>query len=268
MTTPKKNPARPGKTAARAPGKAASFTEPEAHPLVAAADRLAAELAGVRPAGPVSFIYNPLDYARAAHHRYLHTYGNGQKNVLFLGMNPGPFGMGQTGVPFGEVAAVMEWLGIRSGVTPPVEQHPKRPIEGFACKRSEVSGRRLWALFRTHQPDPDQFFSNHFVANYCPLLFLNERGANVTPDQLPRSARDQIDASCDRHLLSMIEILQPRHLVGVGDFARRCGLRVIKNLPDAPQVHSIIHPSPASPVANREWPDRPRRQLREAGIWA
>ena len=34
------------------------------------------------------------------------------KRVVFLGMNPGPFGMAQVGVPFGEVAAVRDWLRI------------------------------------------------------------------------------------------------------------------------------------------------------------
>ena len=267
-----KQPARPGSQRGAKPA-ADTSTLPgpgSAEALCLAADELSRQLRRLRPTAPVSFIYHPLDYAREAHHQYLRRFGRGPKKVLFLGMNPGPFGMGQTGVPFGEVAAVTAWLGIRSGVTPPGDQHPKRPIEGFDCRRSEVSGRRLWSLFRDHQPDPDRFFADHFVANYCPLLFLNERGANVTPDKLPRQARDLLEHACDRHLATLVHLLQPDHLVGVGEFARRCAERVIASTRGAattPAIHGIIHPSPASPVANREWPARPVRQLQDAGIW-
>ncbi len=62
-------------------------------------------------------------------------------------MNPGPWGMVQSGVPFGEVAAVRDWMKIKSSAKQPKSVHPKRPIEGLSCKRSEVSGRRLWGLF-------------------------------------------------------------------------------------------------------------------------
>ncbi|MEP6821525.1 MAG: single-stranded DNA-binding protein, partial [Chthoniobacterales bacterium] len=48
---------------------------------------------------PVAYIYNPLDYAWPAHETYLRRYGATRKSVIFLGMNPGPFGMAQTGVP-------------------------------------------------------------------------------------------------------------------------------------------------------------------------
>ena len=54
--------------------------------------------------GPVTHVYNPLEYARAPHEAYLERWGRGPKRVVLLGMNPGPFGMAQTGVPFGDVA--------------------------------------------------------------------------------------------------------------------------------------------------------------------
>ncbi|MCL1859942.1 MAG: single-stranded DNA-binding protein, partial [Proteobacteria bacterium] len=74
--------------------------------LIAAARELSATLGKMRFAPPVTHVYNPLDYAWNVHERYLRRYGDGRKRVVFLGMNPGPFGMAQTGVPFGEVAAV------------------------------------------------------------------------------------------------------------------------------------------------------------------
>ena len=93
---------------------------------------------------PVTHIYNPLKYARSAYDEYLERYGRKPKEVLLLGMNPGPWGMVQTGVPFGEISAVRDWMGIKPHGGTPGTGHPKRPIEGFLCKRREVSGKRLW----------------------------------------------------------------------------------------------------------------------------
>ena len=67
---------------------------------------LGAECGALRFGSKVDTVYNPLVYAREPHNRYLELAGRAPKKVIFLGMNPGPWGMAQTGVPFGEVAAV------------------------------------------------------------------------------------------------------------------------------------------------------------------
>src|SRR5213596_435276 len=96
----------------------------------------------------VPFVYNPLVYARAPHEAYLERWGTeSPREVVMVGMNPGPFGMAQTGVPFGDVGAVRDWLGIETRVGKPLREHPRRPVTGFGCARSEVSGQRLWGLF-------------------------------------------------------------------------------------------------------------------------
>lgn len=47
----------------------------------------------------VKYVYNPLEYAINPHSKFVEQYANtGPKSVLFLGMNPGPWGMAQTGV--------------------------------------------------------------------------------------------------------------------------------------------------------------------------
>ena len=143
-----------------------------APPAVAAARRLRRAVATLEFRPPITHIYNPLDYAWESHAAYLERHAAGPKRVLFLGMNPGPFGMMQTGVPFGEIAAVRDWIGLQADIRPPKHQHPARPIEGFHCQRSEVSGRRLWGLFADEFGDAAAFFESHFVANYCPLAFL------------------------------------------------------------------------------------------------
>jgi single-strand selective monofunctional uracil DNA glycosylase len=233
------------------------------HPLIRAARRLSDACSRLTFAAPVWGVYNALDYAWAGYETYVGRYGGGRKRVLYLGMNPGPWGMAQTGVPFGEVAAVRDWMGIRAAIGKPRKEHPKRPVEGFGCQRSEVSGRRLWSLFaETHGP-AEAFFAESFVLNYCPLAFLLESGANLTPDRLPAAEREPLEAACDTHLRAVLETLQPEIAVGVGGWAGKCLERL--GVPDL-RLGTLLHPSPASSVANREWPQRPRQQLRELGI--
>lgn len=232
--------------------------------LATIADTLAADLEGLSFSSPVAHVYNPLVYAREPHSAYLSRFGSPPKEALFVGMNPGPWGMAQTGVPFGEIGVVTEWLGINGKVDRPADEHPKKRVDGFSCKRSEVSGRRLWGLIRERFGTPERFFGRFFVANYCPLLFLTADGGNVTPDKLRRGEQEPLFAACDLALRQTVELLQPRVVIGVGGFAEgRCreavaGLNV--------EVGRIIHPSPASPAANRDWAGTALRQLAELGI--
>src|SRR4030042_5850228 len=171
---------------------------------------------------PVTHFYNPLEYARTPYEQYLKRYGSNPKEVILLGMNPGPWGMAQTGVPFGEVKAVKEWLGICVPVDRPEHEHPRRPVLGFACPRSEVSGRRLWGLMREVFGTPEAFFAEHFVANYCPLLFLGAGGDNLTPDRLRAAERDRLFELCDAHLADLLELFEAEWGIGVGRFAEKC----------------------------------------------
>jgi len=241
---------------------------PTEHPLAKAAQRLRRALKDLEFPPPVNHVYRPLDYAWQPHARYLEAFGNGRKRVLFLGMNPGPFGMAQTGVPFGEVAAVRDWMGIDAPVDKPAREHPKRPIDGFACTRSEVSGRRLWGLFADRFGTAARFFADHFVLNYCPLVWMNASGANLTPDKLPAAAMEPVEDACLRHLAEVVQSLQPAFLVGIGGFAEERLRRAAETTDSRAQVCRILHPSPASPAANRGWADAATRQLEEAGVWA
>ncbi|MDO3376667.1 uracil-DNA glycosylase family protein [Geoalkalibacter halelectricus] len=226
--------------------------------------RLAADLDRLVFADPVRHVYNPLGYADAAHREYLERYGAQPKEVVFLGMNPGPWGMAQTGVPFGEVTLVRDWLGIERPVARPAFEHPKKPVTGFACRRSEVSGRRLWGLFREIFGTPENFFRRYFVLNYCPLLFLEESGRNRTPDQLPVAEREALMRLCDEALRATLDCLGTRHLIGVGGYAaQRAGEALAGS---GIKVGRILHPSPASPAANRDWAGQARVQLAAQGV--
>ncbi|MEZ6089924.1 MAG: single-stranded DNA-binding protein [Pirellulaceae bacterium] len=235
-----------------------------ANRLIDAATTLADAVDRLDFPSPVSHVYNPLRYAWKPHSLYLQRYAKSTCEVLFLGMNPGPWGMAQTGIPFGEVAAVRDWLKITAEVEHAANEHPKRPVEGFACQRSEVSGRRLWGLFAERYPDPNAFFQHHFVANYCPLIFMAESARNLTPDKLPKAQRDALEQACDSHLSEMIAALNPGWVIGVGAFAEKCAARVVKG---ETKVAKILHPSPASPAANRGWGEAATGQLQELGIW-
>ena len=296
-----------------------------AEEMIEAARDLGAAVDRIKFTPPVTHVYNPLDYAWPAHEAYLRKFANGRKRVVFLGMNPGPFGMVQTGVPFGETGAVRAWMQIEAPVGKPRREHPKRPVEGFACPRSEVSGKRVWGLFAERFGCAEDFFVDHFVVNYCPLAFFDKDGRNLTPDKLPARQAAPLFAACDRHLRRVLEFLRPEWLIGIGGFAEkrarllRAEIAASKSPPLAllgkgtqppDRLHGfphreglgsavpgarktlstefasreearwreqsqlaglkigrILHPSPASPAANRDWARQATNELKALGIW-
>lgn len=237
--------------------------------LLAAARELSAALATLSFPPPVAHVYDPLQYAWAPYEAYVRRYGATPKRVVLLGMNPGPFGMVQTGVPFGEVAAVRDWMGVEAPVERPAREHPKRPIEGFACGRSEVSGRRLWGWAASRFGSADRFFAEWFVLNWCPLALLEASGRNFTPDKLPVAHRRAVAHACDRHLAEALDALAPEWAIGVGGFAEKRLQTVLASATASARpvkIAQILHPSPASPLANVDWPGAVDRKLAEIGL--
>lgn len=240
--------------------------------LLHAARRLSDQLQTMQFAPPVASVYDPLRYAWAPYEAYVRRYGATRKRAVLVGMNPGPFGMMQTGVPFGEVSAVRDWMGLHAPVQRPPHEHPKRRIEGFACRRSEVSGRRLWGWAAQRFGPAPAFFRDWFVLNYCPLVFLEASGRNLTPDRLRVAERRALEAACDEHLATALIALQPQWLIGVGGFAEQrlqrllAGDRIGPTMKKRLQVAQILHPSPASPAANRGWAEAVDRRLGELGL--
>lgn len=238
-------------------------------PLVTLTRRLAAEAGALTFALPVAYVYNPLIYAREPVELYLERWGSGPKEFLLVGMNPGPFGMMQTGVPFGEIGTVRDWLAIEGTVLRPPTEHPRRPVEGFACRRSEVSGARLWGWARARFSTPGLFFARAFVWNWCPLGFLDERGRNLTPDTLPRGERAALEAVCDGALAAMVAALRVRTVLAVGAVAEAAVRRALAHDPRGPSAPGIVripHPSPASPSANKDWAGQVDAALAAAGV--
>ena len=229
------------------------------------AQRLAREVDALSFEAPVTHVYNPLRYAARAHREYLRRYGAAPKRQLYLGMNPGPWGMAQTGIPFGEVSVVRDWLGISAAIGKPAREHLKRPVEGFACARSEVSGARLWGAFAGRYGEPQRFFRERFVANYCPLVFMEASGRNRTPNDLRVAERNALYPACDRHLRALCAALSPEWVVGVGTFAAERAEEALAGT--GIRIAAILHPSPANPEANKGcWAELAEAQLATYGL--
>ncbi|XP_045617531.2 single-strand selective monofunctional uracil DNA glycosylase isoform X1 [Procambarus clarkii] len=215
----------------------------------------------------ICYIYNPVDYAHELHSDFVIKYGNWRKKVLILGMNPGPWGMGQTGVPFGHVGYTKDWLNIKGSVSKPIKEHPKRPVTGLECTRNEVSGDRMWGLLKDLSGSPQVLFSHLFLHNYCPLFFLKESAKNVTPPELKVKERARLEQICDDALVKTIELLGVEHVIGVGNYATvRTRAALLKAGIEGVQVSTLMHPSPVNPAANKGWHAIATKQLTDSGI--
>lgn len=235
-----------------------------AEALVQIGRALSDELGAMRFGAPVTHVYDPSAYARGPFEQYLRRFGEAPGRILLVGMNPGPFGMAQTGVPFGEIGAVRDWMGLDAPIGRPDPEHPKRPVLGWAQPRSEVSGQRLWGWARDRYATADAFFSRWFVLNYCPLCFLEASGRNRTPDKLAAAERQPLYAACDRALRGMVEVLAPSRVIGVGGFAVERARAALAGLDLT--IGRVLHPSPASPAANGGWAALAEAELAAQGL--
>ncbi len=212
----------------------------------------------------VGYTYNYLNYARAPFEDYLSKYlpRKAPIEALFLGMNPGPWGTAQNGVPFGDMESVTDWLNVSGEVGQPEVMSPKRVIEGFELKRREVSGERLWGWIKDRWKTPDRFFTSHFIWSHCPLMYIHTNGSrNITPDRLNIEDRKALYPLCDTMLDLLIDMLEPRQIVGIGNYATARAKACVKGRENPPQVLKILHPSPASPAANAGWRERIEEEL-------
>ena len=229
-------------------------------------DELGAKVDRLKFGPPVAHVYNPLVYARRPLALYLERYGGLGAETMLLGMNPGPWGMAQTGVPFGAVPQVRDFLGLEAPVDRPPNEHPKRPVEGFACKRQEVSGKRLWGWAEQRFGTPEAFFRRLFVHNYCPLIFLEEGGRNLTPDKIKAAERRPLLEACDEGLRAVVREMRPKRVIGVGGWATKRARAALESLEFVPEIGTVLHPSPASPAANRGWAEQAEKQLSDLGV--
>jgi single-strand selective monofunctional uracil DNA glycosylase len=147
--------------------------------------------------------------------------------------------------------------------------HPKRLISGLSCTRSEVSGRRLWGLIKERYPDATSLYTEVAIMNYCPVVFVDKgaTGKNITPDKIEITSRKALEKVCDSYLDDMITLIQPEFIVGIGKYAQKKGEQSIHRLNKDITVHSILHPSPANPQANKNWNEKVIKALHDYHIW-
>ena len=201
-------------------------------------------------------VYNPLTYARNMHLEYLKKSTGHGATILFLGMNPGPFGMMQTGVPFGAVSYVRDYLNIKNDVKE-FCLHPKHKIIGLETKRDEPSGKKLWALMQSLYPKSNELFSHITVQNYCPLAFLDDSGKNIALNNVKN--RKELESLCDNYIKDYILDNNIKVLVGVGVYAYEKLLSLNLNL----TVIKILHPSPLNPLSHKGWDEGVMKQIGE-----
>ena len=201
--------------------------------------------------GSVDAVYNPLAYAWEPHRAYLELASGGGAKTLLLGMNPGPHGMGQMGIPFAATSVVRELLKITNlEVGQPRKPHPKRPISGLDWPKEEVSGTRLWSLLANEYGSAESIFKSVFLLNHCPLmLFSGERATNITPDKITGPTTKALLERCDEHLREVVDIMQIERVIGVGRYSEKRALNALSGIDIS--VTTCWHPSPASPLANR-----------------
>ena len=201
--------------------------------------------------GSVDAVYNPLAYAWEPHRAYLELASRGGAKTLLLGMNPGPHGMGQMGIPFAATSVVRDLLKITDlEVVQPRTPHPKRPISGLDWPKEEVSGTRLWGLLANEYGSAESIFKSVFLLNHCPLmLFSGERAANITPDKITGPTTKALLERCDDHLREVVDIMQIERVIGVGRYSEKRALNALSGIDIS--VTTCWHPSPASPLANR-----------------
>ncbi len=201
--------------------------------------------------GSVDCVYNPLMYAWDVHKKYIEIAGGRGAKTVMLGMNPGPHGMGQMGIPFAATSMVRDLLGI-SGIPvgQPSDPHPRRPVIGLDYPREEVSGTRGWSLLSDTYGSSESIFEKVFLVNHCPLMLLDgDRATNVTPDKISGQTARSLLERCDEHLVEVVDILGAETVIGIGKFAERRALAALEGT-DV-EVRGCWHPSPASPLANR-----------------
>uniref|UniRef100_A0A182MSA2 Uracil-DNA glycosylase-like domain-containing protein n=1 Tax=Anopheles culicifacies TaxID=139723 RepID=A0A182MSA2_9DIPT len=228
---------------------------------------LSAALRKVALPSEVAACYDPIEYASAIHCAYLQRFLDGPKAVLFIGMNPGPWGMCQTGVPFGYVPAVRDWMGLRGTVAKPTPELAARPVEGLACTREEQSGKRWWGLYQELCGTADCFFRSCFVYNLCPLAFFHQSGRNITPSELKGKAKGEIQSISEQYLETALKVLKPKIIISVGRYTEDRVKTLTKQNRIGPTIvtYCMPHPSPRS-LNNTNWSQKAKLWLSEHGI--
>ncbi|XP_059470377.1 single-strand selective monofunctional uracil DNA glycosylase [Neocloeon triangulifer] len=233
---------------------------------------LSGQLKLLKFSDPVFMVYDPVEYAGGIYFQYLQRFCRSPKHLLILGMNPGPWGMGQTGIPFGDVDTVKNYLGLAEFgflIRQPTQQHPSKIVTGLDCHRKEPSGTKLWGLVKklTNYCPAEIALANIIVHNFCPLIFLKESGCNLTPEELKASnKKEELFNLCSTALYHSLRVLQCSQILCIGKFAEKRADLMVKKFSLNALVYSIPHPSPRNVSGRVNWEENAMASLSASGL--
>ncbi len=197
-------------------------------------------------------VYNVFEYAWQGWEAYIHKCAKLSAKIMLLGINPGPHGMLQTGIPFGSISAVRNYIGIHDAdIKQPTVLHKNRPVDGMKYTKEEQSGLLLWNTIESLFTNSLNFFSHCFVINYCPLAFFTQKGENITPDKLGTEERKDVEHRCTSHLLEYLNIFNTSLILAIGRYAFNKAQLLSRDLHIIPQKNIIYIPHPSPLNRNR-----------------
>ncbi|XP_076299727.1 single-strand-selective monofunctional uracil-DNA glycosylase isoform X3 [Lasioglossum baleicum] len=147
----------------------------------------------------------------------------------------------------------------------PAKEQPDRKVTGFQCTRSEVSGKRLWGLFKELCGNPENFFEHAYIHNYCPIAFMDKKGRNITPSEIKGAEIAKVHSACDKVLADIIRLLKVEILIGIGIYAEKRSQLVVQSHKLPIKILCLPHPSPRA-ANNKNWSEKATKKLSEFGL--
>lgn len=156
-------------------------------------------------------------------------------------------------------------MQLRGNVKQPQQIHSKRPINGLNHTTEEQSGKRLWGLLQhLAEGDLDVFFEQCFVHNFCPLMFFDRNGKNITPNELRGTYQQEVRDVCMKALEELLELQQCEVIVAVGEYVYRCLQR--SEFCSTKTIFKLPHPSPRT-KGNENWISKTDELIRNSCLF-
>jgi single-strand selective monofunctional uracil DNA glycosylase len=145
-------------------------------------------------------VLDPSRYGERWHAPFRRLYPPRARPLLVFGLNPGPYGMAQTGIPFTDLKRLAQGLPrlaaelARSGERLSLPGLAPSSLQPFLTRTFESSSVRVHRFLRLAHGSAERAFREVVFVNPCPLLFIDRAlGENRTPADLPRALRAGVD---------------------------------------------------------------------------
>jgi single-strand selective monofunctional uracil DNA glycosylase len=211
-------------------------------------------------------IWNPGLYAASWHALFRKEYPASAGCILVFGLNPGPYGMAQTGIPFTDLKRLREHLprlakGLeRRGCSLAGVGLAPRSLRPYLSRTFESSAVRVYRFLSRGWGSAEDGWRSVVVANPCSLLFMDAAGENRTPADLvgavsrrtgslvaARRLRERCNALRRLAAREAVRVLSPRGVVLLGKDAQRAMQTGIAPLLGPDSILGWEHPARAVP---------------------